>query len=220
MYTDLVFPKNNEIEFIKTAELLNYGSLCFLYTLEDFEKRKSLEYPTNLKIFSAIICAKKQLQKAKKLSPFVIVESEEDDRNTLEQLSPDVMYNFEKASIKNTIKQKYSGINNIYADIMHANNIMILFSLQKIKKNDDIYLGRIMQNIMLAQKHKIDIITATFADSPLAMRNPKDIISLFITLGMNEATAKKSLSNAYSRYMQNQSKKQGKIIADGIEEMN
>ncbi|MBS3137051.1 hypothetical protein J4232_01335 [Candidatus Woesearchaeota archaeon] len=220
MYCDIVIPNNNEEQFIKIAEALSYKSLCFLYSLENFVKKKSFQETTRLHIFSAIIASKKDFSKAKKFPALVIYEADSaDNRQLIENEKPAAIINLERFERKDTIKQRSSGLNNVLAELMVKNKILLAFSLQNIKSNDEDYLGRVMQNISLAQKHKLNCIIASFAVHPYQMKNPKDIVSFFVTLGMNESSAKQSLENVYFRYKLNKTKSEGKIIADGIEEV-
>ncbi|MBI5392797.1 hypothetical protein HZA96_02915 [Candidatus Woesearchaeota archaeon] len=220
MYCDIIIPNNNEEQFIKIAEALGYKSLCFLCTIDNFQKRKSFQENTKLQIISAILATKKDFSKAKKYPVLIIYEADAvNNRQLIENEKPAAIINIEKFERKDTIKQRSSGLNNVLAELMVRNKIQLAFSLQDIKQNNEEYLGRVMQNIILAQKHKIGSIIASFATHPYQMKNPKDIISFFVTLGMDEAAAKQSLSNAYSRWKQIKDKSEGKIIAEGIWEV-
>ncbi len=215
---DILLPNNNEESFIMLAEKLNYKGLLFLYSIDNFTKKKEAKYTTSLTIIQGIIAEKKDIPKAKKISNFVLtIADEKDSRNVIEQHIPDAMVNFEDNSINDTLKQRYSGLNNVLCDLMAKNDINLCFSLAEIKQNNEDYLGRIMQNITLAQKHKVPIIIASFTSDPYQMRNPKDIISFFVTIGMKETIAKHGLINCYKKYISNKKEKAGESFGKGIE---
>ena len=72
MKADIVFPKNNEEEFISIALKLGYKEICFCYSLSNFKKYKS----DKIKIFYAIQLEKlEQLSMAKKKTDCVIVKN-------------------------------------------------------------------------------------------------------------------------------------------------
>ena len=59
-------------------------------------------------------------------------------------------------------------------------------------------LGRIMQNIRLCRKYKVDMLTASFATDPFEMRSAKDLLSFNISLGMEPGVSKRALTIASS----------------------
>ena len=41
---DIVFPQNNEKEFIKVAKKLDYDSLCFVYSITNFKPQPNQRF--------------------------------------------------------------------------------------------------------------------------------------------------------------------------------
>lgn len=103
----------------------------------------------------------------------------------------------EKKAEKDSLHQRISGLNQVYCKIAVRNKTAITFNLQDVLNARDkhIILGRIMQNIMLCRKYKVKMIIASFAKDKYGMRNPKDLMSLGISLGMTPKEAYGAVSN-------------------------
>jgi len=98
------------------------------------------------------------------------------------------------------------------------NNVAIAFpfcSLLNAKMRARL-VGRIKQNIMLCRKFKVTTVIASFAKNPYEMRSPKNLMSLFVTLGMHPKEAKDGVTAAEKTIRKNIKKQQG-YIGDGVE---
>jgi len=215
---DIVFPENNENEFIKIAEELGYSGLCFIYDLKNFKTQKP---ETKLKLYTAIITDEKNTGKAKKLSDIVLVKSTGSDRSLLESGKADVLFDLETTARKDYLHHRASGLNQILCTILKKKDTAIAFSFSTILKAKDMLrsqiLGRISQNIVLARKYKFKLMFASFASSPFEMRSPHDLIAFLITLGMHPSEARTALVAAESVIKKAISKKSPSYICEGIE---
>lgn len=205
MFTDIVFPKNNESEFIQIAKKLGYNRLCFAY--DDLEKIKELRKKQqnnktkNTKekpeIIYAILTDFKGLQKAKQIANIILIKSSENDRKILEKSDELILFNLEINKKRDFMHQRASGLNHIMAKLAYRNDISIAFPFSTIlnseKKQRAELIGRITQNIKLCRKYKTKTIIASFAKSPYEMRSPNDLISFFTNIGMHPKEAKDSL---------------------------
>ena len=85
MFVDLIFPKDNEKEFLKPAEQLGYHGLCFVYPDGEYKKKVEeiiqLQKKTNLKLYSALLTFSQKIFKESKL---ILVKSSTNDREVLE----------------------------------------------------------------------------------------------------------------------------------------
>ncbi|MBW3010607.1 hypothetical protein KY335_05890 [Candidatus Woesearchaeota archaeon] len=202
---DLVFPNNNEKEFILTAKKLGYSGLCFVYSEKDknnLARAEKLKSPS-FKIFTGLVC--KKLPKAK--ADLYLVEN--NDRFFLKG-NHDLIFNIEGPY--DFIHQRDSGLNHILCKMMHKNNTAygISFSAILNTANRHVLLGQIMQNVRLCQKYKVGIALLSFAKEPFEMRSPNDLEAFGRVLGMKDA--KKSLN-----FAENMLKTKQKQIAKGIE---
>lgn len=168
---DIVFPKDNEAEFIKIAEKLGLDGLLFVY-----DKKKdisNLQKETKLKLFSTT---------TKK-----VVKNTGDARQLLEKSKNIIIFNLEDQE-KDFTKIRNSGLNEVHCDIAKKNNIIIGLSISSIlnSKRQSIIMGRMMQNITLCKKQKVKMIIASFTDNPWKMRAESEIDALGKEMGLVE----------------------------------
>lgn len=185
MYSDTVFPKNNEEKFIDIALKLGYSTLFFVYEPKNFKKYESKE----IKIFSGIISKNKI-----KNSDFIITKANDNIRPILEKAQTNIVFDFELSERKDFIHHRNSGLNQVLCKIMKDKKIILGFSFSSIlnSKNPQ-HLGRIMQNIQFARKYKIKTAFASLTNNPYEMRSPKDLITFLEVLGMHPKQAQDSL---------------------------
>lgn len=190
MSTDIVLPKNNEAEFIEVAAKLGIKKLYFLYDFDDYNEekiQKKLESINNKKINIEIglIANQKNLNKSAKMSRFLVAKSSEKDRAFIESKKIKIIYGFEESSKKDYMHQRASGLNHILCELAAKNNVAIGFSYSLLvnNKNTAVILGRMIQNLSLCRKYKVDNIIASFSSNPFELRAYHDVASLFKLLG-------------------------------------
>ena len=201
MFIDVVFPDNNEREFISIASKLGYNSLCFVYK---FDKNKIAKYKeliknqqknTKLKLYLGILAEFNEINKAKKHADLILVQNSEKNREVLEKSKADILFDLETQNKRDFIHHRASGLNHILCNLANKNNKIIAFSLNSIlnSKNKAQVLGRISQNIKLCRKYKVKTLISSFAKNPFEMRSVSDLMNLFVVLGMHQKEAKDSL---------------------------
>jgi len=135
----------------------------------------------------------------------------------------DVVYGLENSKERDKINQRNSGLNQVLCNIAKEKNKVICFDFSMLLNSKgsrrSVLIGRFMQNIRLCRKYKVKTAIASFADSPLKMRNPIDIIALFTKLGMGEGDVRKSLNTLEEIAEINAKKRKGELIAEGIEKI-
>ena len=197
MYDITYYNKTDEKKFIELALKLNYNGIVFLHTLKDFVEVKSKK----LDVVNAIICLPKEVQKARRDTNFVFVQSvagkDESDRLCMEKFKPDGMFGFEGAKRKDFMHHRNSSLNQILAKIMFDKKVayvldcsMLLDEKLRVK-----VLGRIKQNLILAKKYKVNIVLGSFAKSPYDMLYPNDAFSLLSFVGLNPKECKQAFIN-------------------------
>ena len=70
------------------------------------------------------------------------------------------------------------------------NNSIVCFPLGEVLAGNP---ANTIWNIKLCRKYKVKAAIASFAKTPLEMRAPRDVLSLFTCLGMEPGAAKKAL---------------------------
>ena len=198
---DIVFPDNNENEFIKLAERLGLAGLCFVYTrpkdISFFQKS------TGLKLFSGVLCAGGDVKKYK--DRFVTVvrapERPEELRGLFEQHRPHVVFGLESQRRPDFLHHRASGLNHVLAVLAREKGVCVGFSFGDVlsAKQDARarIVGRMMQNIVLARKFKFGLCLASFARSPWQLRSEKDMCSFFVSLGMTGPEAKRACRGCF-----------------------
>src|SRR3989338_6444046 len=195
MHSDIVLPKNNEAEFMEIAAKLGIRKLYFLYDFDGSNEekiQKKLESIENKKINIEIgfILNQKNLNKAAKNSRLLAVKSSDKDRYFIESKKISMIYGFEESVKKDFMHQRASGLNHILCDLARKNNILIGFSYSSIinSKNPAVIIGRMMQNLALCRKYKVNTVIASFSSNPFELRQQHDISSLFKMLGADSIT--------------------------------
>ncbi len=171
---DIVFPKNNEEAFIKTAKALGIKELIFLYPT--YQPKTFQEKGIAIKIG---ILALPKLVRDAQAEIVVVKASGETDLHTLEHFPPTIMYGFEFSERKDFMHHRNSGMNHMHAAMMAEKNVTYAFPVAQVIHADERrkgeIVGRLRQNIALAKKYKVKVILASFATEPTDMRNGKDV---------------------------------------------
>jgi RNase P/RNase MRP subunit p30 len=181
MFVDICIPKDNEEKFVLIAEKLGIRGILFLY--EKKEKNLSeLKKKTKVKIWTGLITEKTPGTKhALVFSP--------GHRHLIENKNISFHYGFETLEEgKDHLHYRKSGANQATMKIMKQKNKVLVISIEAIleSKNQSKTLGRIKQNLMLAKKQKIPLITSSFATKPENMRGEEEQKALIRVLGTQE----------------------------------
>ena len=179
---DIVFPKNNELNFIKQAKKLGYNKLVFIYAEKTFQSAPNIEGVSKkygVEINKGCLCEKKFVE-----SSFSIANS-----NRIGWMKQDVKLIFDIEENDHFMNQKDSGMNVAVAQQMNQFNCMygVNFSRILFYKHRSDLLGSLMQNIMLCNKYKVSVVFASFTKTPLEMRNPEDLKAFGRILGLDKA---------------------------------
>lgn len=200
MPIDIVFPNQNEREFIEMAGKLEYSELCLVYdTKEKFPKVHELEKlrkDYKIGIYTGFLATHKNLSRHQ--ADLVLVKSSLKDRIILESKGADIIFNMEHGSGRDFIYSRNSGLTHVLSRLASKNNVMAGFSFSLLlnSENRSLIMGRVMQNIRFCRKYKIKTVIASFASSPYEMRSWHDLMSLFVSLGMHPKEARDSFENA------------------------
>ena len=175
---DIVFPKNNEEAFIKTAKALGTKELIFLYPFTTYQQKTFQEKDITIK--TGILALPKQVRYSQKKAEIVVVKAAgETDLHTLEHFPPTIMYGFEFSERKDFMHHRNSGMNHMHAAMMAEKNVTYVFPVSQVvnaeEKLKGEIVGRLRQNMELAKKYKVKVILASFATEPTDMRNGKDV---------------------------------------------
>ena len=102
--------------------------------------------------------------------------------------------------------------------LANKNKTIITIPLKLIinSKNKSLIIVRIMQNIMLCRKYKVQQAIASFAEKPYELKSPNDLQSFLIAMGMDIPKAKASLNSVGNKIIENKKKKSPDYIREGV----
>ena len=137
------------------------------------------------------------IQRLKTTKKPVVVEGGLFNREILSNKKVDMLLSPEKMSRKDFMHSRNSGLNHVLCKLANKNKIAIGFNFNDIlkSKNKGQLIGRMMQNVKLCRKYKVDTVFASFSETKWDMRPAKDLINFATVLGMHPTEANDSLSN-------------------------
>ena len=188
-----------------------------MFLLEKFKSTLS----ANNDMIDIVISDKKSLMEfGRKLGYSDVVYYKElniafNDARAFENKRIDVVVSLERASGNDFIHYKNSGMNQVLCKLAKKNGIAIGFNFNDILIGKP-FIGRMMQNVRLCRKYKVNMILASFASNIYEMRNPRDLISFGRCIGMTDKEAKDAVSTNIEEIM---SKKQNKGKIEGIRKL-
>lgn len=208
---DIVVPKGNENDLIAMAQKLGYDALCLLYdTSKDIA---AIRASTPLRLYTAV---RKQGQRA----DLRISIGRQGLRETLEQRRADACFDIELDDANDYMHSRNSGLNQVLAQLFFDKDVLLGWSLATLLGVDDkvrtISIGRMQQNVVVARKYKLKTTFASFASSPLDLRNPKDMMAFLRVMGMTGAEVNGALDALEAKIKHNQEKRSPSYIAEGV----
>ncbi|MEM4282222.1 MAG: RNase P subunit p30 family protein [Candidatus Woesearchaeota archaeon] len=194
---DIVFPNNNEKEFLEIAEWLGTNELLLAYPLKRLEAVTTSEgfikliESSKVKIRVGIIAEPKEVQLARKEGITVLCRAlaKPADRWLFEKAKPDIIFDLEQSPEPDSLHQRNSGLNHVLAAIAAKNRIAIGFSFASILNSSGTrraqLLGRIAQNTALCKKYDVKCFFASFASSPWEMRGEHELKAIGELIGFS-----------------------------------
>ena len=182
MYCDLVVAEKNKKEILQLAKSLGFGKVYFIKPSDILESVKE----------------------ARKKEGLVIIKGGNDtiNRAAVSCKQVDVLLNPEPLT-KDSLTQRNSGLNQVLCKLAAKNNVAIGFSFDRLFLGHEM-IGKIMQNIKLCRKYKVNMIFVTLAKDKYQLRSAIDMLSIARLLGMEPGQAKRSLM-----YLQEVAQKKG-----------
>lgn len=193
MAQDFVFPKNNEQEFIRTAQALGITDLVFVYGMPQQKDAPQDSSTTSrpesgvsdgthsVRVTTATLCDKPPSTNPKHKTfskGTLLANNTEYIRQFAEHPLVSIFFGVEKNQ-KDFIHHRGSGLNQIITAILSKKKkkyyIDFHLLLESTPKQRGQIIGRMKQNIMLCKKDGVEYGIATFAHSPWQMRPPKDL---------------------------------------------
>jgi hypothetical protein len=166
---DFVISKGNEVALQERAKELEI-SLCFLYSLKDFESQNVdikgiiLEKPTE-----------KAIKNAQVLSKIVCVKADDNLRTYMERFQGLCFYDIEYNVKKDFIHFRNSGINQVLVALAKKRKHSFVFNFSSFLSVSDKLkaqiFGRYKQNLVLLKKQNVSYQISSFASHPFFLHN-------------------------------------------------
>ncbi len=184
MVQDITLFKNSGSMYFqlvsKKEEIKNFDSEGILIDADEKECRRTIEFIKS---------------KNKQIKIAVLGNDDEFNRRALETLKINYLVSPELNGLKDSLKQRSSGMNHVTAKIAKDKNIVIIeginfIQIQTDKKSKARLISRIIQNIKICRKAKCEIKFATFAKSSEDLLDEKQIAAIGFSLGMSSQQVK------------------------------
>ncbi len=162
---DFFIPKGNEKELAKRATALGINEFVFLYSLNEYKKKKIDGFESGILIDANVKI--NDVLKAKQMSKFVVVKADDKLRSVIEKCSGIYVYGCEEQDGKDFIHFRNSGLNHILLNIANKKKVKFLFNFSDFlvlnERKKGIVLGRLKQNLMMFKKSDIEHLFVSFA---------------------------------------------------------
>ena len=134
-------------------------------------------------------------KKVNETKGLVVVEGGSDNINRacVENKKVDVLLSPEKGRKEDYLYVRNSGLNHILCKLANKNKVAVGFNFCDVldSKSREILIGRMMQNIRLCRKFKVDMVFDCFCNGKC---DKKNLASFCRVLGMSPGEAKKALN--------------------------
>jgi|TARA_B100002003_G_C13953021_1_gene461986 hypothetical protein len=185
MPSDIVFPKNNEKEFLAMAGKLGYDKLIFVYS-----GKPSKVVSSDVKVSVGKLSNKRG-------DGIIVSKVDGDGRTILEHVKPSFAFGFEWEKVADKHHYRSSGMNQVLCKIAAKNETQIVVPIREILslkgRERAQVLGRVMQNVRICKKYKVGVKLASFAHTPYQMKGVKELASFGTVLGMDSSMVKKGI---------------------------
>jgi len=145
----------------------------------------------------------------------IIAEGGELNRLILENKRVDIIVGAEKSKKNDFLHYRNSGLNQVLCKLARKNDIAVAFNFNEVLKlkgaGRSQLIGRMMQNVRMCRKYGVRMIIASFATNKFELKNPSDLMSFGMILGMTPKEAKDGLENV-SYFLSDKKEK----ITDGL----
>lgn len=199
MSTDIVFPSDNEEDFITRAQQLGYSTLVFAYSNpNDLASAPRGRHKGSVLHHALFISSGKKdavlnsARRAQKEGVFALVNAQNAlfNRFVVEKTSATALVDVEHIHAKDHLHFRRSGLDQVLCAFAAEKHTAIISSLRHLfevgrAEQRALVLGRMMQNIRFCQKYNVPYGLVSFASEPSEMKGAHDIRSLLITLGMS-----------------------------------
>jgi RNase P/RNase MRP subunit p30 len=211
---DVVLPHGNEKELIERAQVLGYKHLILAYSsysqhaaMHQRSPRKNSNICTIYSLYLSTSQKEEILKQTKKVvqqNGLVFTSGRDNlfNRYVLDKTPVHALTDLEYVHPSDHTHYRRSGADQVLCSIAHNTKKIFITTLAALDHiaphRRPLILGRIIQNIRLAQKYKVPYFFASFASTPSQMKGAHDVKSLLISLGMSSTHCSSSIHHLTS----------------------
>lgn len=142
---------------------------------------------------------RKKVNEAKKLDKIVVVESNKNTiRYAIEKLKGLIIVDSEASKDRDFMDYRNAGLNHVLCKLAKQNGHVISFNFNLVLNSEKkaLILGRMMQNVKLCRKFKINMLIGSFAKNSYELRSKDALLNFGVCIGMHARDAKEALNRA------------------------
>ena len=129
---------------------------------------------------------------------FKIVIGGDDNKNrkAVENKNVDILLSPEKIRKDDFMHSRNSGLNQVLCKSAKKNNVAIGFNFRDVLKSKErwLLLGKMMQNVALCRKYKVEMVVISGAENESELKSAMDLFSFAQAIGMTPGEAKRVLN--------------------------
>lgn len=133
----------------------------------------------------------------------------------------DVLCHPEKGVQKDYTSQRDSGVNHVSARFMAERYIALELNFSELLNTYGVVrsrvMGRMRQNVMLARKYGVLLIISSGAVDKSALRSPRELMAVGLTLGMDTGFVKRVMEYPLEVIKKSRDRKNPDVLMKGLE---
>ncbi len=137
-------------------------------------------------------------KKVNKEFGLVVVMGSQLNRDVVSNSKVDILLSPHSGVVRDYLHSRNSGLNDVLCKLARKSNVAVGFSFCDVLNAHGVeralIIGRMMQNVSLCRKFKVPMVLGSFAFDKFEMKQPRELISFALVIGMNPGEAKSALS--------------------------
>ncbi|MEA3255384.1 MAG: RNase P subunit p30 family protein [Candidatus Altiarchaeota archaeon] len=165
----------------------------------------------------------KKSRAALEYADLILADGGDEDVNRVasECWEVDVLCHPEKGVQKDYTSQRSSGLNHVSARFMAERYIALELNFSEILCTYGVVrsqvMGRMRQNVMLARKYGVPLIISSGAVGKSALRSPRELMAVGLTLGMDAGFVKRVMEYPLEVIKKSRDRKNPDVLMKGLE---
>ena len=193
MFTDIVFTRGHENEFVEMAVKLGYSKIIFAHPhMDDIRPMPSVR-SSGVEVGHALFINSnkknevlRMIHHAQRERIMTLVKAQSDmfNRFIVEKTDAHSLVDLEYVHKTDHLHFRRSGLDQVICKATAMSKKTVLTSFSRLAENSDkaLILGRIAQNVLFCRKYGAEYAIVSFAQHPFEMKGAHDMKALLTTL--------------------------------------